>query len=47
MNITNYSLKDVTQVVALFRDIFKENGWTEYPSDCMDEPHILFHLPTK
>lgn len=45
MEILSYSSQDSVQVTTLFREIFKEKGWTERPSDYMDEPHLLFHLP--
>jgi len=44
MEITPFTIKDGPQVAALFREIFKENSWSERPSDYMDEPQRLFHL---
>lgn len=45
MIFTPYTIQDSSHVATLFRDIFRENGWSERPSDHMDEPHLLFHLP--
>jgi len=46
MEITPFAIEDGPQVAALFREIFEENGWSERPSDYMDEPQRLFHLPS-
>jgi RimJ/RimL family protein N-acetyltransferase len=45
MEIVPYNIQDSQHVAAFFREIFKEWRWTERPSDHMDEPHRLFHLP--
>ncbi|MBI2617549.1 hypothetical protein HYW55_05410 [Candidatus Gottesmanbacteria bacterium] len=45
MEIVHYDKKDSTSVAAFFREIFAELGWSERPSDYMDEPHKLFHIP--
>lgn len=47
MEIVPYDVKDSQSVAAFFREIFDEWGWKERPSDHMDEPHMLFHLPNK
>lgn len=46
MQIVSYDIKDSQAVATFFREIFKENGWTERPSDHMNEPNLLFHLPS-
>lgn len=45
MEIIPFTVKDRVSVVEFFREIFSEMGWIERPSDHMDEPHLLFHLP--
>lgn len=45
MEIVDYDVKDSQAVAELFREIFDELGFHERPSDYMDQPHLLFHLP--
>lgn len=45
MEIKPYKKTDNHAVAAFYREIFNELGWTERPSDHMDQPHLLFHLP--
>lgn len=45
MEIVDYDVKDSHSVAEFFKEVFDELGWDERPSDRMDEPHLLFHLP--
>jgi ribosomal protein S18 acetylase RimI-like enzyme len=45
MQIVPYTNSDAPAVAMLFRNVFREMGWKERPSDHMDSPHLLFHLP--
>ncbi len=45
MKIIPYNAEDASEVSLFFRKIFAELGWEERPSDYMDDPDLLFHLP--
>ena len=42
MKIVHYKFKDSGGVSSFFREIFKELGWEERPTDHMTKPHLLF-----
>ncbi|MGH7246066.1 MAG: GNAT family N-acetyltransferase [Candidatus Levyibacteriota bacterium] len=45
MEFVSFQSKDVPAVVSFFREIFQESGWKEEPSDYIDHPDVLFHVP--